>query len=58
MAPPVDRIRDEYLVGLLLKVENGASAQRAREILTDELRRFTENPDFKNITLITDVDPL
>ncbi|MDE5962850.1 MAG: primosomal protein N', partial [Alistipes sp.] len=58
MAPPVDRIRDEYLVGLLLKVENGASSLRAREILKAELQRFAEDPEFKNITLIADVDPL
>lgn len=58
MAPPVDRIRDEYLLGLLLKVENGASSQRAREILASELQRFTATPDFKNITLLADVDPL
>lgn len=58
MAPPVDRIRDEYLLGLLLKVENGASSQRAREILASELQRFAATPDFKNITLLADVDPL
>lgn len=58
MAPPVDRIRDEYLVGLLLKVENGASSLQAREILKTELQRFAESPEFKNITLIADVDPL
>ena len=58
MTPPVDRIRDEYLLGLLLKVENGASSQRAREILASELQRFAATPDFKNITLLADVDPL
>ena len=58
MAPPVDRIRDEYLVGLLLKVETGASAQRARELLRTELERFSAMPDFKPITLVVDVDPV
>ena len=57
-APPVDRIRDEYLLKLLLKVENGASSQHARQILTAELERFAAIPAFKNITLLTDVDPL
>ena len=58
MAPPVDRIRDEYLVGLLLKVETGASAQRARAILRTELELFSAIPDFKPITLVVDVDPI
>ncbi len=57
-APPVDRIRDEYLLKLLLKVENGASSKRARQILTAELERFAAIPAFKNIALLTDVDPL
>ena len=58
MAPPVDRIRNEYLLGLLLKIENGASSARAREILREELQRFSAIPDFKNITILADVDPL
>ncbi|MCM1352575.1 MAG: hypothetical protein NC250_07575, partial [Alistipes senegalensis] len=58
MAPPVDRIRNEYLLGLLLKIETGASSSRAREILREELRRFSADPDFKNITIVADVDPV
>lgn len=57
MTPPVDRIRGEYLVGLLLKVESGASSARARELLGAELRTFSENPAFKNITVVCNVDP-
>ncbi len=58
MTPPVDRIRNEYLLGLLLKIENGASSSRARAILREELQRFSAHPDFKNITVIADVDPV
>lgn len=57
MAPPVDRIRGEYLAGLLLKVESGASALRARELLAGELRAFREDPAFRNVTVVADVDP-
>lgn len=57
MAPPVDRVRGEYLVGLLLKVESGASSARARELLRAELKAFAENPAFKTITVVVDVDP-
>lgn len=58
MAPPVDRIRDEYLIGLLLKIELGASARRAREMLRDELAEFAAHPEYKSITVVADVDPL
>ena len=57
MTPPVDRIRGEYLVGLLLKIESGASSARARELLSAELKTFAENPAFKSITVVVNVDP-
>lgn len=57
MTPPVDRIRGEYLVGLLLKIESGASSARARELLSAELKSFSENPAFRAITVVVDVDP-
>lgn len=57
MAPPVDRIRGEYLVGLLLKVESGASFARARELLGAELSRFAAHPDFKTVSVSVNVDP-
>ncbi|MCM1150873.1 MAG: primosomal protein N' [Alistipes sp.] len=57
MAPPVDRIRGEYLSGLLLKIESGASSARARELLAAELQRFAQHPEFRNIVVIPDVDP-
>ncbi len=57
MTPPVDRIRGEYLVGLLLKIESGASFARARELLAAELARFAETPEFKTITVVINVDP-
>ena len=57
IAPPVDRIRGEYLAGLLLKIESGASTARAREILKDELKAFAALPQFKSVTVVCNVDP-
>lgn len=57
MTPPVDRIRGEYLAGLLLKIESGASTARARELLGAELKAFSENPAYKAITVVVNVDP-
>lgn len=57
VAPPVDRIRGEYLAGLLLKIESGASTARARGILTRELEEFSKTPEFKPITVVCNVDP-
>ncbi|WP_295936221.1 primosomal protein N' [uncultured Alistipes sp.] len=57
MTPPVDRIRGEYIAGLLLKIESGASSARARELLSAELKAFAANPEFKTITVVCNVDP-
>ena len=57
MTPPVDRIRGEYLLGLLLKIESGASSARAREVMGAELKTFSEHADFKSVTVQIDVDP-
>ena len=57
MAPPVDRIRGEYLLGLLLKIESGASSARARELLAAELQAFAQHPEYRNITVVPNVDP-
>lgn len=55
--PPVDRVRGEYLIGILLKVEAGASMARARGILSDALGATAKHPDYKGVTMVCDVDP-
>lgn len=57
MTPPVDRIRGEYLAGVLLKVESGASFTRAREVLREVLDAFAAGEEFRRINLQCDVDP-
>ena len=57
MTPPVDRIRGEYLLSQLLKIESGASSARARELLAAELKTFSETPAFKAVTDVVNVDP-
>ena len=44
-------------VRVLLKVESGASSARARELLGAELKAFSEDPEFRNITVVVNVDP-
>jgi len=57
MTPPVDRIRGEWLAGVLLKIESGASSARAREILAAELNAFSEDSEYRTLTVVCDVDP-
>ena len=57
VAPPVDRIRGEYLLRLLLKIENGRSMARARELLREVIAQLQSKAEFKQIKIVIDVDP-
>ncbi|MBE6196938.1 MAG: primosomal protein N' [Rikenellaceae bacterium] len=56
VTPAIDKIRDEYLVELLLKIESGASSQRARALLRQAISDFRSG-GFKQVTIVCDVDP-
>ncbi|MBE6207994.1 MAG: primosomal protein N' [Rikenellaceae bacterium] len=57
IAPPVDRIRGEYLMQLMLKVESGASRLKANELLREKLQQLQQLPDYKSVTISVNVDP-
>jgi len=56
VAPSVDRIRGVYIQRLMLKIENGRSLARARELLREVLRDAAAHEEYKPITITTDVD--
>lgn len=56
-APPIDRIRGEYMLRIMLKIENTQSFARAREILREELLAIRSAKELRNVTIICDVDP-
>ena len=58
VAPLIDRVRGEYRVELMLKVEVEVSFSRARAILREEIERLREDKLYRNIVIICDVDIL
>ncbi len=54
--PPVDRVREEWIVGFMLKIESGASSMRARELLRRVLKDWSEGVG-KGIIVSINVDP-
>ena len=58
VAPLIDRVRDEYRVEMMLKVEVEASFAKAKSILREEIARLREEREYRNITIICDVDIL
>ncbi len=57
VTPAVDKIRDEYIVVMNLKIEAGASAKRARELLTEQIALLRGVAQFKYVNVICNVDP-
>ena len=58
VTPLIDRVRGEYRVELMLKVEVESSFSRARAVLREEIARLRENKSYRNIVIICDVDTL
>lgn len=56
VSPPIDRIRGEYIIHLMVKIENGRSIARARELLREAVGEVTASAEFKSVNLVIDVD--
>jgi primosomal protein N' (replication factor Y) len=56
VTPLIDRVRGEYRVEIMLKVEVESSFARAREILRKEIEVLRTRKEYRNITIICDVD--
>lgn len=56
--PPVARIRNQYIVQLLMKLERSNTfIQQVKSRIDEELKKLQENEAFRAVHVITDVDP-
>jgi primosomal protein N' (replication factor Y) len=56
VSPPIDRIRGEYIIHLMVKIENGRSIARARELLREAVAGIAADAEYKTVNLAIDVD--
>lgn len=56
VAPLIDRIRGEYIMQILIKIEVGKSIARGRELLRSSLNRLSSHTEYKSVTVAIDVD--
>ncbi len=56
-SPPIDRIREEYIVKMTLKIEVGRSSMKARQLLKERVGEVFKNERFKSVKVSYDVDP-
>ena len=57
-SPPVGRIRNQFLMQILLKLPASQSASPAKEQLTRICKRFEQIPAFRSVKLVIDIDPI
>ncbi|MBQ5394827.1 MAG: primosomal protein N', partial [Alistipes sp.] len=57
IAPAIDRIRGEYLMQLMLKIEPRSSRARANELLQQALTTLLEAKEYATLNAKIDVDP-
>ena len=57
-SPPIGRIRNQFLIQVLLKLPTNQSVSSTKEQLNRIIKRFEQIPNFRSIKLLVDVDPL
>ena len=56
--PAVSRVQNLYIKHILLKIENEASPERAKDILRQITNQVVADPKFKSLWVNLDVDPM
>jgi primosomal protein N' (replication factor Y) len=58
-APPVDRIRNQYLRNVLIKIERqGISLKTVKEYIGTTIENLAKNKTFKELKVVVNVDPV
>ncbi len=58
VAPPVDKMHGEWIVGFIIKIESGASSLKARQILREVVGVWqSEDREYKSIHITYNADP-
>ncbi len=58
VTPLIDRIRGEWIVEIMLKIETTSSFAAARKIVAQQVANLRKSNQHKSVTIICDVDPL
>ena len=56
-APLIEKISDENILTILLKIEGGRSVVKAKELLAQIIKDFSSRKDFRQLSVSCDVDP-
>jgi len=57
-APPVNRVQNQYIKNILLKIEREKSQVKAKEILTNIISGLKSEMAFRSVRFVVNVDPI
>lgn len=55
--PGIPRVRNKYINQIFLKVEDVASIQKVKAMVTDSIYTFRQNKEYRSVQVFIDVDP-
>jgi primosomal protein N' (replication factor Y) len=55
--PVVSRIMNYYIKHILFKIERGISSGSMKSRMVEEIGKFQQNPEYRPVKVIMDVDP-
>lgn len=56
--PIVSRVKNLYIKQMMVKFKREYNAQQVKEIITQQIRLFQQNSDYKSVQIQIDVDPM
>ncbi|MCQ2320831.1 MAG: primosomal protein N' [Bacteroidales bacterium] len=56
--PVVSRVKNLYIKQMMVKFKREYNAQQVKEIISQQIRLFQQNPDYKSVQIQIDVDPM
>ena len=56
--PVVSRVKNLYIKQMMVKFKREYNAQQVKEIITQQIRLFQQNSDYKSVQIQIDVDPM
>ncbi len=54
--PLIERIRNQYAMEILIKLEKGVALAAFKKLLREELDTLSTKPAFKGVQIVVDVD--
>ena len=56
--PLINRVQNRYIINFMLKIEREKSTEKAKLLIKDIFAQLTRTPEFRQVDVVADVDPM